>query len=442
MTALPIVAVLGRPNVGKSTLVNRILKRKAAVVDEQPGVTRDRREFTADWAGRDFLLIDTGGWELSPGEELTYGIKAQAETAISGADVVVFVADATGLVTEDDLAVARLLLRTGIPFVFAANKIDSPKQQLDIDHLWKLGLGAPHPISALHGRGTGDFLDALVELLPEETEGEDRKAIASLAIIGRPNVGKSTLLNKLAGQQRVLVSDLPGTTRDPINLVVDLDGEPFEVIDTAGIKRRTKIRDDVEFYAVLRARDVLRQADVALLVIDSLEGATHQEQRLAEEIAASGSSLVVLLNKWDAVDQDTRALTEDSVGDRLAFVSWAPVLRISAKTGARTHRLPKAIRLVLETRRNRIPTPQLNRVIRSWQERYPPPVRKGKRTRVIYAVHAETDPPRIVLFVRGGDLAADYLRFIENKLRDVYDFTGTPIRLVTRRRHRKFEPDE
>ena len=442
MTALPIVAVLGRPNVGKSTLVNRILKRKAAVVDEQPGVTRDRREFTADWAGRDFLLIDTGGWELSPGEELTYGIKAQAETAISGADVVVFVADATGLVTEDDLAVARLLLRTGIPFVFAANKIDSPKQQLDIDHLWKLGLGAPHPISALHGRGTGDFLDALVELLPEETEGEDRKAIASLAIIGRPNVGKSTLLNKLAGQQRVLVSDLPGTTRDPINLVVDLDGEPFEVIDTAGIKRRTKIRDDVEFYAVLRARDVLRQADVALLVIDSLEGATHQEQRLAEEIAASGSSLVVLLNKWDAVDQDTRALTEDSVGDRLAFVSWAPVLRISAKTGARTHRLPKAIRLVLETRRNRIPTPQLNRVIRSWQERHPPPVRKGKRTRVIYAVHAETDPPRIVLFVRGGDLAADYLRFIENKLRDVYDFTGTPIRLVTRRRHRKFEPDE
>ena len=442
MTALPIVAVLGRPNVGKSTLVNRILKRKAAVVDEQPGVTRDRREFTADWAGRDFLLIDTGGWELSPGEELTYGIKAQAETAISGADVVVFVADATGLVTEDDLAVARLLLRTGIPFVFAANKIDSPKQQLDIDHLWKLGLGAPHPISALHGRGTGDFLDALVELLPEETEGEDRKAIATLAIIGRPNVGKSTLLNKLAGQQRVLVSDLPGTTRDPINLVVDLDGEPFEVIDTAGIKRRTKIRDDVEFYAVLRARDVLRQADVALLVIDSLEGATHQEQRLAEEIAASGSSLVVLLNKWDAVDQDTRALTEDSVGDRLAFVSWAPVLRISAKTGARTHRLPKAIRLVLETRRNRIPTPQLNRVIRSWQERHPPPVRKGKRTRVIYAVHAETDPPRIVLFVRGGDLAADYLRFIENKLRDVYDFTGTPIRLVTRRRHRKFEPDE
>lgn len=440
MSGLPVVAVLGRPNVGKSTLVNRILKRKAAVFAEQAGVTRDRREFTADWAGRDFLLIDTGGWQVSPGEELTYGIKAQAETAIEGADVVVFVADAAGLMTEDDFAVARLLLRTGTPFVFAANKIDSPKQELELHHLWKLGLGQAHAISALHGRGTGDLLDAIVEALPAETEGEDDEAVASLAIIGRPNVGKSTLLNKLSGQQRVLVSDIPGTTRDPINLVVELDGEPFEIIDTAGIKRRTKIRDDIEFYAVLRARDVLRQADVALLVVDSLLGATHQEQRLAEEIAVSGASLVILLNKWDAVDQESRELTEDSVGDRLAFVAWAPVLRISAKTGARTHRISKAIRMVLESRQLRIPTPELNRVLRSWQEAHPPPVRKGKRARIIYAVQAESAPPRIVLFVRGGDLGPDYLRFLENRLRDTYDFTGTPIRLVTRRRHRTFEP--
>jgi GTP-binding protein len=441
MSRLPIVAVLGRPNVGKSTLVNRILKRKAAVVDEQPGVTRDRREFRADWAGHEFLLIDTGGWELSPGEELTSGIREQAEIAIKGADVVVFVADATTAVAEDDLAVARLLLRTGTPFVFVANKVDSPKQELDIDHLWKLGLGPPHVISALHGRGTGDFLDDLVSKLPEAGEFPEEPVIPSLAIIGRPNVGKSTLLNKLAGQQRVLVSDVPGTTRDPINMIVDLDGEPFEIIDTAGIKRRTKIKDDVEYYAVLRAREVLRQADVALLLIDSLEGATHQEQRLAEEIAESGAALVILLNKWDAVDQDTRALTEDSVGDRLAFVSWAPVLRISAKTGARTHRLPKAVRLVLETRRVRIPTPELNRVIRGWQEAHPPPVRKGKRARVIYAVQAETEPPKIILFVRGGDLGPDYLRFIENRLRAEYDFTGTPLRLVTRRRHRRFDPE-
>ena len=441
MSKLPIVAVLGRPNVGKSTLVNRVLRRKAAVVDAQPGVTRDRREFEADWAGHDFVLIDTGGWELSPGEELTYGIRQQAETAIGGADVVVFVADATSVVTEDDLAVARLLLRKGTPFVFVANKIDSPKQELDLDHLWMLGMGAPHPVSALHGRGTGDFLDALVDVLPEPGESDDVDTVATLAIIGRPNVGKSTLLNKLAGEQRVLVSDVPGTTRDPINLVIDLDGEPFEVTDTAGIKRRTKIRDDVEFYAVLRARDVLRRVDVALLVVDSLQGATHQEQRLAEEIANAGAALVILLNKWDVVDEDTRALTEDSVGDRLAFVSWAPVLRLSAKTGARTHRVPKAVRMVLENRRLRIPTPELNREIRSWQEAHPPPVRKGKRARIIYAVQAETAPPRIVLFVRGGDLGPDYLRFIENRIRDKHDFTGTPIRLVTRRRHGRFEPE-
>ena len=441
MSSLPVVAVLGRPNVGKSTLVNRILRRKAAVVDEQPGVTRDRREFDAEWAGRDFLLVDTGGWELNPEEELTRGIRVQAEIAIKGADVVVFVADITTVVTEDDLAVARLLLRTGTPYVFCANKVDSPKQELDLDHLWKLGLGEPHTISALHGRGTGDFLDDLVAQLPDEATLDERPSLPRLAIIGRPNVGKSTLLNKLSGEQRVLVSDHPGTTRDPINLVVELDGEMFEIVDTAGIKRRTKIKDDVEFYAVLRAREVLRDTDVALLMVDSLEGATHQEQRLAEEIATSGAGVVILLNKWDVVDKETRELTEDSVGDRLAFVSWAPVLRMSAKTGARTHRIPKAIRLALLNRRFRIPTPELNRVIRTWQAAHPPPVRKGKRARIIYAVQAETEPPRIVLFVRGGDLGPDYLRFIENRLREEYDFTGTPIRLVTRKRHRRFEPE-
>ena len=441
MNRLPVVAVLGRPNVGKSTLVNRIIRRKAAVVDKRSGVTRDRREFDAEWSGRDFLLVDTGGWELNPNEELTRGIREQAEIAIGGADVVVFVADATTAVSEDDMAVARLLLRAGTPFVFCANKIDGPKQELDVDHLWKLGLGSPHRLSALHGRGTGDLLDALVDQLPEPVEVEEKPAIPRLAIIGRPNVGKSTLLNKLAGEQRVLVADQPGTTRDPINLVVELDGEPFEIVDTAGIKRRTKIKDDVEFYAVLRAREVLRQADVALLMIDSLDGATHQEQRLAEEIATSGAGLVILLNKWDVVDQDARELTEDSVGDRLAFVSWAPVLRMSAKTGARTHRIPKAIRLALENRRFRIPTPELNRLVRSWQDAHPPPVRKGKRARIIYAVQAETEPARIVLFVRGGDLGPDYLRFIENRLRNEYDFTGTPIRLVTRRRHGRFQPD-
>jgi GTP-binding protein len=415
------------------------VRRKAAVVDEQAGVTRDRREFVAEWNGRRFLIVDTGGWELNPDEELTMDIRGQAEIALSAADLVVFVADAQGSVTEDDSGVARMLLRSGVPFVFAANKVDGPRQEEDLDHLWSLGLGAPHPVSAAHGRGTGDFLDALVEALPDGGTRDDPDTIASLAIMGRPNVGKSTLLNKLAGEQRVLVSDVPGTTRDPINLVVDIDGEPFEVIDTAGIKRRPKIKDDVEFYSVLRAKDVLRHTDVALLIVDGLEGATHQEQRLAEEIAEAGVGMVVLLNKWDAIDEESRLHTEDSVADRLAFIGWAPVMRISARTGARTHRLPNAIRMVLENRRRRIPTPELNRLVRTWQEAHPPPVRKGKRARIIYAVQAETEPPTIVLFVRGGDLSPDYLRFLENRIRQEFDFVGTPIRIRTRRRHGSFQ---
>ncbi|NND04157.1 MAG: ribosome biogenesis GTPase Der [Acidimicrobiia bacterium] len=435
MSSLPVVAVLGRPNVGKSTLVNRIVRRKAAVVDELAGVTRDRREFEAEWNGRRFLLVDTGGWELNPGEELTAGIRSQAEAAVSAADVVIFVADATTELTDDDQGVARLLLRSGIPYVFVANKVDSPKRDVDTDHLWTLGLGEAHPLSALHGRGTGDFLDTLVELLPPEEDIEETVYVASLAVMGRPNVGKSTLLNKLAGEERVLVSEVPGTTRDPINLIVELDGEPFEIIDTAGIKRRTKIKDDVEFYSTLRARETLRSADVVLLMIDGQRGATHQEQRLAEEIDKSGTGLIVLLNKWDDVGEEERLHTEDSVADRLAFVSWAPVLRMSAKTGARIHRLPKTVRAVLETRRKRVPTTELNKLVRKWQEAHPPPVRKGKRARIIYATQAETEPPTFVLFVRGGDLGPDYLRFLENRIREQYDFTGTPVRIRTRRRH-------
>ncbi len=437
MTARPVVVILGRPNVGKSTLVNRIVRNKSAVVDEQAGVTRDRREFDAEWNGREFIVVDTGGWEHRPGEQLIADIREQAEIAVKGADAVIFMTDATTAITDDDLGVARVLQRSEIPFVFAANKVDGPSRELDLDHLWGLGLGEPIPISALHGRNTGDLLDRLIALLPEGDGVEDREVIASLAVIGRPNVGKSTLLNKLAGYERVLVSEFPGTTRDPINLVVELEGEPFEIIDTAGIKRRTKISDDVERYAVLRARDVLRDADVALLMIDGTTGATHQDQRLAEEIVEAGVGLVLVLNKWDIRSEEERLLTEASVADRLAFVDWAPILRVSAKTGSRLHRLPAAVATVLENRRRRIPTPELNRFLRSLQEAHPPPVRKGKRPHIIYAVQAETEPPTMILFVRGGDLSADYLRFIENRLRDAYDFTGTPVRVIARKRQRR-----
>ncbi|MEA2023493.1 MAG: ribosome biogenesis GTPase Der [Actinomycetota bacterium] len=437
MSRLPVVVILGRPNVGKSTLVNRIVRYKAAVVDEQAGVTRDRREFSADWSGRDFTVVDTGGWESRPGERLTADIREQAEIAVGGADVVVFVTDGTSEVTDDDIGVARILQRSGVPYLFVANKVDGPAVELDLAHLWSLGLGEPMPISALHGRNTGEFLDRLVETLPDLGDAVADTVIASLAIIGRPNVGKSTLLNRLAGEDRVLVSDVPGTTRDPINFVVELDGEPFEVIDTAGIKRRTKITDDVEKYAVMRARSVLSQADVALLMIDGTRGATHQEQRLAEEIVGAGVGLILVLNKWDIRNEDERLHTEDSVADRLAFVAWAPILRVSAETGSRLVRLPAAVRSVLENRRRRVPTPELNRLVRTWQEAHPPPVRKNKRPHILYAVQAETDPPTFILFVRGGDLAPDYLRFIERRLRETYDFTGTPVRVVVRKRQRR-----
>ncbi|NOX23759.1 MAG: ribosome biogenesis GTPase Der [Actinobacteria bacterium] len=437
MSRLPVIAVVGRPNVGKSTLVNRIVGHKAAVVDEQSGVTRDRREFDAEWAGVEFRLIDTGGWEARPAEGIPAGIKSQTEIALSLADMAIFVADSTSDVSDDDLGIARILQKAGLPYVLVANKVDSPKQQHNYDHLWSLGLGQPFPLSALHGRGTGDFLDAVLAEMPK-IDGDDpeRVPLASLAIMGRPNVGKSTLLNKLAGEDRVIVSDIPGTTRDPVNTIVDLDGEPFEIIDTAGIKRRTKISNDVEFYSTLRARDVLWQSDVALLVIDGTRGASHQEQRLAEEIVKSGTGLVILLNKWDIIDEMQRDFTEDSVADRLAFVSWAPVLRLSAETGSRIHRLPKAIRMVLDHRRFRVSTGEVNRKMREWQEIHPPPVRKGKRPRIIYSVQADVNPPTFLLYIRGGSIGEDYLRYIEGKLRNEYDFTGTPIRVVAKRRER------
>jgi GTP-binding protein len=435
VSRLPIVAVVGRPNVGKSTLVNRILRRRAAVVEEKPGVTRDRKEFRAEWAGRNFILVDTGGWAVGD-EQLTAGIRHQAEAALSGADAVLFIADVTTTPGDDDQAVARLVQASGVPSLLVANKVDGPRIEPDASAMWSLGLGEPWPVSALHGRGVGDLLDALVSLLPETDEAEEEE-MPTLAILGRPNVGKSTLLNRLLGEERVLVSTEPGTTRDAVDAVVELDGEAFRVFDTAGIRRAARVDEATEYYSVLRAKEALAEADVALLLIDGTQGVTHQEQRLAEEIAQAGAGLIVILNKWDITDTEAKAVTTDGVGDRLAFVGWAPVLRIAAKTGSRLRRLAPAVRTVLENRRLRIPTPELNRQIREWQEAHPPPTRKGRRARIIYAVQAGTEPPTIVLFLRGGGMGPDYLRFLENRLRESYDFVGSPIRLIARRRGRR-----
>jgi GTP-binding protein len=438
MSRLPIVAVVGRPNVGKSTLINRIIGSRSAVVEEKPGVTRDRREFIADWSGRQFLLIDTGGWQVA-GDELATDISGQAEAALATADVVMFVLDATTSVGDDDLGVAALLRSTPERVIVVANKVDDDAREYDVPDLWSLGLGEPTPISALHGRGTGDLLDRIVAGLPPTTELPEVSPLPRLAIVGRPNVGKSTLLNQLLKDDRVLVSPVPGTTRDPIDALVEIGGVEYTVVDTAGIRRAPKVKETTEYYSVLRAREALAAADVALLLIDSVEGVTQQDQRIAEEAADGGAGLIVMLNKWDVADLEQREATEEAVARRLGFISWAPVLRISAKTGARMHRLAKTLDVVIENRARRLSTGKLNRLVREWHASHPAPVRKGRRPHIIYAVQAGIEPPTIVVFVGGGVLGEDYLRFIENRLRGVEEFVGTPIKIVARRRTRNRE---
>ena len=303
--------------------------------------------------------------------------------------------------------------------------------------LWSLGLGEPVPVSALHGRGVGDLCDRVIGALPDSSDEAVSHEVPSLAIVGKPNVGKSTLLNRLSGQDRVLVSPVPGTTRDPIDIEINLGGVELRLIDTAGIRRQPRVSAGSEYYSVLRARQALASADAALLLIDATDGVTHQDQRIAEEAGRSGSGLVVFLNKWDIADSEERERTTEGVGDRLQFISWAPVIRGSALTGARLSRLPGAISLVLENRSHRVATGRLNRLVRKWTEAHPPPVRKGRRPRVVYAVQAGVDPPTIVLFVRGGELGPEYLRFIENRLRAEFPLEGTPVRVLGRRRARR-----
>jgi GTPase len=432
VSRLPVVVVVGRPNVGKSTLVNRIIGSRSAVVEELPGVTRDRREFDGDWSGRDFVLVDTGGWEVKPSDQIGVSIKEQAEAAVSGADAVIFVVDGTAELTDDDTGVISVLRSAQIPVVLAANKLDNEAMEGNIDRLWGLGLGEPNPISAYHGRGVGELLDRVVASLPEPADVEPNDEVPRVAIVGRPNVGKSTLLNKLVGERRVIVSETPGTTRDPIDVDVELDGSRYRLIDTAGIRRKPQIHEDADFYAVLRAREALEGADIALLLIDATEGVTHQDQRIASEVVQAGVGLVIILNKWDALDDDQRELTERSLPDRFGFVGWAPVLRMSAQTGARIQRLPGAIEAVLDGRVTRLPTGQLNRAVRKWAAAHPPPVRKGRRPKIHYVVQAGTAPPTFVVFISGGTLGDDYLRFLENRLRDEADFTGNPLHIFSR----------
>lgn len=446
MSRKALVALVGRPNVGKSTLFNRILGQRMAVVSEIPGTTRDRLYAEAEWAGVSFLLVDTGGLEVTEGrhtqplsedsERFLPLIRQQANIAIQDADVVIQVVDGQSGVTAADLEVADILRRSQKPVIVAANKLESARLRDGAYEFYELALGEVFPISALHGTGTGDLLDAIVEAIPVIDEEEKDDSI-KVAILGRPNVGKSTLLNNLLGEERAIVSPIPGTTRDAIDTKLTWDGQAFTLIDTAGIRRRGKIDPGVEKYSVLRAIKALKRANVALLLIDAVEGITAQDTHIAGMLIEEMSSVIILVNKWDAVDKDTYTINRyyDEVRHALNFLPFVPLLFISAKTGQRVNKIMNLVIEVFDARFWRIPTGQLNRLMRDAISRHPPPQKGGVRVKFAYATQASVDPPTFVFFVNKPDwVHFTYQRFLENRIREEYPFPGTPIRLVFRAR--------
>ncbi|NLE71087.1 MAG: ribosome biogenesis GTPase Der [Actinomycetales bacterium] len=434
----PVVAVVGRPNVGKSTLVNRILGRREAVVLDTPGVTRDRVTYPAEWAGRPFTLVDTGGWEVDVAG-LDARVAEQAELAIDLADVVVLVVDATVGATATDERVVRLLRKAGKPVVLAANKVDGPQLEADAAALWNLGLGEPHPISALHGRGTGDLLDAVLAELPEVSAyGKDLAAGGPrrVALVGRPNVGKSSLLNTLAGAPRVVVDDVAGTTRDPVDELVELGGRPWWFVDTAGIRRRVHQTSGADFYASLRTQAAIEKAEVAVVLVDASATLTEQDTRVISQVVDAGRALVIAYNKWDLMDEDRRRYLEREIERDLVQVQWAPRVNISAKTGWHTNRLVRALETALESWDTRVPTGRLNAFLGELVAAHPHPVRGGKQPRILFATQADTRPPRFVVFATGF-LEAGYRRFIERRLRETFGFEGSPIHISVRVREKR-----
>ena len=452
---LPVVVVVGRPNVGKSTLFNRILGKQVAIVEDRPGVTRDRKTMEAEWLTRPFLLVDTGGW-LPGGSELDAKVSRQVEKAVKTADVVLFVVDATVGVTEDDASLAEWLRRIEPPVVLVVNKADNDRREDERWEFMKMGLGEPYPISALHGRRCGDLLDIVLSHLPSEdaladggaADGEHDDAfdiddddadapvqkeddgIPAVAIVGRPNVGKSTLFNRLIGQDRSVVHDMPGTTRDAIDTIVETPDGPVRFVDTAGLRRRSKMDDGTEFYSFVRALRAIDNADVALLVIDAHEGITHQDQRLAERVDAAGCPVVVLLNKWETMDDaEERADVTAELARKLHFVGDAPVLKISALTGLGVHKLLPILADAIERYNKRVPTRDVNKVIAEAQASHPAP----HGGRVLYALQGATEPPTFTLFAN-RPIPRDYLRYLERKLREAFDLKGIPITLRVRRR--------
>jgi GTPase len=432
---LPRVAVVGRPNVGKSTLVNRILGRRAAITQEKPGVTRDRVTYQADWAGRRFELVDTGGWEPKA-TGLQASVVAQAERAMADADLVLFVVDATVGVTEEDAAVAARLRRGRVPVILVANKVDSAAAEPQVADLWSLGLGEPLPVSSLHGRGAGDLLDAVVERLGTAAAAADEPQVPALAIVGRPNVGKSSLLNRLAGQDLAIVDPTPGTTRDTVDSIVERAGRSYRLVDTAGMRRSFQQAEGADYFAFVRSLEAVDRADVALLVLEAPLGVAEQDQKVAVRAVEAGCGLVLLANKWDLMDDEARHQFGVDLERKLYFVDWAPMLRVSARTGRGVEKVWGLVDRVLAERSRRIPTAALNQWLERATERTPPPPVRGRPVKVRYATQARVDPPEVVLFT-SGQLSPSYRRYLEKDLRRTFGFEGTPVRLVVRVRTRE-----
>jgi GTP-binding protein len=434
---VPVVAVVGRPNVGKSTLVNRILGRREAVVEDVPGVTRDRVAYDATWSGRRFTLVDTGGW-VPDARDIAARVAAQAELAVESADAVLLVVDATVGATDADEAAVRMLRRAKKPVVLAANKVDDARAEADAAGLWSLGLGEPYQVSALHGRGSGDLLDALLGALPEpprdveEAPGGPRR----VAILGRPNVGKSSLLNRLAGAERVVVDPVAGTTRDPVDEVIDLGGRQWRFVDTAGIRRRVREASGAEYYASLRTAAALEKAEVAVVLVDGSESLSEQDLRIIAMVVEAGRALVFAVNKWDVLDEDRRDRLERELSRELVRVSWAPRVNISARTGRHVDRLVPALDTALVGWETRVSTGRLNAFLGDVVAGTPPPVRGGRQPKILFATQPATRPPRFVLFTTGF-LEAGYRRFLERRLREEFGFAGTPLVLSVRARERR-----
>ena len=431
-----MLAVVGRPNVGKSTLVNRILGSRQAVVQDVPGVTRDRVAYDANWRGRTFTVVDTGGWEARA-QGLSAQVAEQAKIAVDLADAVLFVVDARVGATDEDEAVANVLRRSGKPVVLAANKVDDARSEADAASLWSLGLGEPVMISAMHGRGAGDLLDLVLEALPEAPpERLVESGPRRVALIGRPNVGKSSLLNKLAGEQRAVVDPVAGTTRDPVDELIELGGTTWRFVDTAGIRRRFRDSQGADYYATLRTAGALDRAEVAVVLVDAGEPLTEQDLRIITMVIEAGRALVIAFNKWDLTDEERRHYLGREIERQLNHARWAPRVNISAATGRHVDRLVPAIEEALASWEQRVSTGQLNQFLNQVVAATPPPMRGGRQPRILFATQAGTRPPHFVLFTTGF-LEETYRRFIERRLREEFGFEGTPIKVTMRVREKR-----